>query len=63
MNILLWGKMNKTKIFCELVRKRTKENKNGMLALHREKEAISPMTSVLRQELDSGGIFQQYRIM
>ena len=45
--------MDKTKNFCELVRSRTQENKNGMFALHRGEEAISPMVSVLRQELDS----------
>jgi hypothetical protein len=46
-------KMNKTKNFCDLVRKRTQENKNGMSALHQGTETISPMMSVLRQELDS----------
>ncbi len=45
--------MNNTKKFCELVRNRTKENKNGMSALCRGNETISPMMSILRQELDS----------
>lgn len=49
----LKNKMNKTKIFCELVRRRSQENKNGMSVLHQENEVISPMMSILRQELDS----------
>jgi hypothetical protein len=47
------NKINETKIFCELVRRRSQENKNGMSVLHQQNEVISPMMSILRQELDS----------
>ena len=45
--------MNKTKKFCNLVRNRSQEHKRGISALRQEKTVISPMMSILRQEVDS----------